>query len=228
MHVGWAVPHPVTESMTALAGTVSSLVTLALARIVATQTAHQVEFREALDATLDNRHRCSIDTRRRWCDRRLRDRVRQQPELGRCTTRNHGLVGQLICEIHPDWRASGMFDHLCDVVETGTPYQGHRVQYADPAMLAGDVAGKRQQAYWTLQVAKLGDGYISASRDVTEVVLAEEASRRAALEAAAERTAIGLLQAAALPTRLPGSAWCPHRCGVRAGRSESTRRRRLV
>ena len=203
MHVGWAVPHPVTESMTALAGTVSSLVTLALARIVATQAAHQVEFRQALDAMLDN---VTVARSIRDDDGAIVDFVIEfvnSPSSGGARRGTDGLVGQLICEIHPDWRASGMFDHLCDVVETGTPYQGHRVQYADPAMLAGDVAGKRHQAYWTLQVAKLGDGYISASRDVTEVVLAEEASRRAALEAAAERTAIGLLQAAALPTRLP-------------------------
>jgi serine phosphatase RsbU (regulator of sigma subunit) len=49
----------------------------------------------------------------------------------------------------------------------------------------------------------LGDGYISASRDVTEIVVAEEATRASTLQAAAERTAIGLLQAAALPTTLP-------------------------
>ena len=54
MHVGWATPRPITEAMTTLAGTVSSLVTLALARIVATQAAHQIEFRQALDAMLDN------------------------------------------------------------------------------------------------------------------------------------------------------------------------------
>ena len=48
-----------------------------------------------------------------------------------------GLVGQLFCEVHPDWRESGMFDQFRQVVTTGIPYQGHRVQYADPASQAG-------------------------------------------------------------------------------------------
>ncbi len=54
MHIGWAAARPITDAMTTLAGTVSSLVTLALARIVATQDAHDVEFRHALDAMLDD------------------------------------------------------------------------------------------------------------------------------------------------------------------------------
>ena len=203
MHVGWAAPRPITEAMTTLAGTVSSLVTLALARIVATQAAHQVEFRKALDAMLDN---VTVARAVRDDDGEIVDFVIEfvnSPSSTGARRGSDGLVGQLLCEIHPDWRPSGMFDRLRKVVETGIPYQGHRVQYADVATGEDDFVGKRRQAYWTLQVAKLGDGYISASRDVTEVVLAEEASRAAALQAAAELTAIGLLQAAALPTRLP-------------------------
>ena len=203
MHVGWAAPRPVTEAMTTLAGTVSSLVTLALARIVATQAAHQVEFRQALDAMLDN---VTVARAVRDDDGEIVDFVIEfvnSKSSSGARRGTDGLVGQLICEVHPDWRASGMFDRFRDVVDSGTPYQGHRVQYADPATMGGDVAGKRRQAYWTLQVAKLGDGYISSSRNVTEVVVAEEASRAATVQAAAERTAIGLLQAAALPTRLP-------------------------
>lgn len=203
IHVGWTTPRPVTEAMTALAVTVSSLVTLALSRIVATQAAHQVEFRQALDAMLDN---VAVARVVRDSNGEIVDFVIEfvnSPSSSGARRGTDGLVGQLICETHPDWRASGMFDRLRDVVETGIPYQGHRVQYADSATLQGNFAGIRKQAYWTLQVAKLGDGYISASRDVTEVVVAEEASRAAALQAAGERTAIGLLQAAALPTRLP-------------------------
>lgn len=203
MHVGWAAPRPITEAMTTLAGTVSSLVTLALARILATQAAHQVEFRQALDAMLDN---VSVAHAVRDGDGEIVDFVIEfvnTPGSTGARRGTDGLVGQLICEVHPDWRASGMFDRFRDVVETGMPYQGHRVQYADAVTAESGSFARRQQAYWTLQVAKLGDGYISASRDVTEVVLAEEASRAVALQAAAERTAIGLLQAAALPLRLP-------------------------
>ena len=198
MHVGWAAPRPITEAMTTLAGTVSSLVTLALARIVATDDAHEVEFRHALDAMLDD---VVVARAVRDDDGEIVDFVIEFVNShGSSGARrgSDGLVGQLICEVHTDWRTSGMFDRFRDVVESGIPYQGHRVQYAD-AM----VDGNRRQAYWTIQVAKLGDGYISASRDVTDIVVAEEATRAAALQAEAERTAIGLLQAAALPTTLP-------------------------
>lgn len=208
MHIGWAAPRPITDAMTTLAGTVSSLMTLALARIVATQDAHDVEFRHALDAMLDD---VAVARSVRDDDGEITDfvieYVNSHDSGGR--RRGDGLVGQLICEIHPDWRETGMFDRFRDVVETGIPYQGHRVQYADAAgatdpVVRGDTSvGNRRQAYWTIQVAKFGDGYISAARDVTEIVVAEEATRAAAVQAAAERTAIGLLQAAALPTTLP-------------------------
>ncbi len=204
MHIGWAAARPITEAMTTLAGTVSSLVTLALARIVATQDAHDVEFRHALDAMLDDVAvgRAVRDENGEIVDFVV-DYVNSHDSSG-ARRRSDVLVGQLICEIHPDWRTSGMFDHLCEVVETGTPYQGHRVQYADPPTEAGDpIDGNRQQAFWTVQVARFGDGYISASRDVTDIVLAEEATRATIVQAAAERTAIVLLQAAALPTTLP-------------------------
>lgn len=209
MHIGWAGPRPITEAMTTLAGTVSSLVTLALARIDATKDAHDVEFRHALDAMLDD---VAVARAVRNDTGEIVDFVIEYVNSHGSSGARRGsdlLVGQLICEIHPDWRASGLFDRFRDVVENGTPYQGHRVQFAD----AGDAAagesvrdgkaGTRRQAYWTIQVAKFGDGYISASRDVTDIVVAEEATRAASVQAAAERTAIGLLQAAALPTTLP-------------------------
>jgi serine phosphatase RsbU (regulator of sigma subunit) len=204
MHIGWAAPRPITEEMTTTAGTVSSLVTLALARIGATHDAHEVEFRQALDAMLDD---VSIGRAVRGDDDEITDFVVEFVNSHDSTGARRATdvhVGQLICEIHPDWRTSGMFDRLRDVVETGMPYQGHRVQYADPPRVGGDgMEGSRRRAFWTIQVVKFGDGYISASRDVTEIVLAEEATRAATLQAAAERTAIGLLQAAALPTTLP-------------------------
>jgi serine phosphatase RsbU (regulator of sigma subunit) len=174
---------------------------------VASQAAHEIEFRHALDAMLDD-----VDV-----GRALRDDNGEIVDFVIEFVNGHGssgarrgtdgLLGQLMCEVHPDWRESGMFDKYRDVVETGIPYQGHRVQYADVVTTdhtgQPGVDGKRRQAYWTVQVAKFGDGYISASRDITEVVLAEEAARAVALEAAAEHTAISLLQAAALPTTLP-------------------------
>ncbi|HEY0521606.1 MAG TPA: SpoIIE family protein phosphatase, partial [Ilumatobacteraceae bacterium] len=207
MHIGWIAPRPITDEMVTRAGTVSSLVTLALARIAATHVAHEVEFRDALDAMLDD-----VAVGRAVRDERdeIVDFVIEFVNSHDSSGARRGtdlLLGELVCEIHPDWRTSGLFDCFKAVVETGVPYQGHRVQYADPPnmSIAGKdgVEGSRRQAYWTIQVAKFGDGYISASRDVTDVVHAEEATRAAMLEAAAERTAIGLLQAAALPRTLP-------------------------
>ncbi len=204
MHIGWAAPRLITEAMTTLAGTASSLVTLALARIVATHDAHEIEFRHALDAMLDDVvvGRSVRDDNGEIVDFVI-EFVNSHDSSG-ARRGSDGLVGHLICAINPDWRESGMFDRLRDVVETGLPYQGHRVQYADaPNTARSGIDGNRRQMYWTTQVAKFGDGYISASRDVTEIVVAEEATRAAALQAAAERTALGLLQAAALPTTLP-------------------------
>ena len=132
MHIGWAAPRPITEAMTTLAGTVSSLVTLALARIVATQDAHDVEFRHALDAMLDD---VAVGRAVRDDNGDIVDFVVEYVNSHDSSGARRGsdvLVGQLIGEIHPDWRTSGMFDHFRDVVETGIPYQGHRVQYADP------------------------------------------------------------------------------------------------
>jgi PAS domain S-box-containing protein len=204
MHIGWAAPRPITEAMATLAGTVSSLVTLALARIIATQDAHDVEFRHALDAMLDD---VVIGRAVRDDNGEIVDFVIEYVNSHDSSGARRGSdvrLGQLIGEIHPDWRGSGMLDRFRDVVNSGIPYQGHRVQYADPPKVAGgSVEANRRQAFWTIQVGRFGDGYISSSRDVTDIVLAEEATRAASAQAAAERTAIGLLQAAALPTTLP-------------------------
>ena len=207
MHVGWAAEHPISEEMTTLAETASSLVAQALARITDTEAAHDLEFRKALDAMLDD---VSVGKALRNDNGEIVDFVIEFVNSHRTSgarRRSDGLVGQLICDVHPDWRASGMFDRFRAVVETGVAYHGHKVQDADPPKTTSHgIDGKRRQSYRTLHVVKFGDGYISASRDVTEVVLAEEAARSAAVLAAAERTAIGLLQAAALPRRMPQHA----------------------
>ena len=204
MYVGWAAERPISEATATLAATASSLVTHARARISDTHTAHDLEFRQALDEMLDD---VAVGRAVRNDNGEIVDFVIEyvnNHSSSGARRSTDGLVGELICEVHPDWRASGMFDHLRSVVETGVAYRGHKVQYADPPRMKEDEAeGNRRQSYRTLQIVKLGDGYISASRDVTEVVLAEEASRSAALLAAAEHTAVGMLQAAALPSTMP-------------------------
>ena len=171
---------------------------------VASQVAHEIEFRHALDTMLDD-----VDVGRPMRDDSgeivdfVIEFVNSHGSTG-ARRGTDGLVGQLLCEVHPDWRESGMFDKFRDVVDDRDPVPGppRAVRRSGVCAKTG-IEGKRRQAYWTVQVAKFGDGYISASRDITEVVLAEEATRAVALQAAAEKTAIALLQAAALPRTLP-------------------------
>ncbi len=108
------------------------------------------------------------------------------------------IIGRRVCDLYPQWRTSGLFDRFCHVVETGEPFQVERLHYVDRAPDGSTVEG-----WWSLQVSKLGDGYIVASRDVTATVLAEEAARLAERQREAERITVELLQSAALPPALP-------------------------
>jgi PAS domain S-box-containing protein len=108
------------------------------------------------------------------------------------------LVGRRLCEIFPSWRTSEMWDRFLEVVETGEPYIAERIPYEDVQR-----DGTRVSGYWDLRVAKLGDGYITVSRDVTALLRAEESAREAERFAERERAAVDLLQRAALPDALP-------------------------
>lgn len=200
LYIGWATPRSITEEMTIVIGTVSSLATLALARIAATNLAHRDEFRHSLEAMLDDvaigRAVRSddgkiVDFRIEFANSSGIDGVRRDAEL---------VIGRLVCDVYPNWRNSGMFDRLRDVVETGLPYQVDRMPFSDIL----DVDDSRER-YMSLQVAKLGDGYIAASRDVSNLVAADLAELTLALQVETERTAIQLLQSAALPNSLPES-----------------------
>lgn len=200
MYVGWARPRPITDELTIVLRTVSSLATLALARIAATSLAHRDEFRHALDAMLDDvaiaRSVRSdsgeiIDFRIEFVNSSGVDGARRDADL---------IVGRLVCDVYPNWRASGMFDRLRNVVETGVPYQVNRMHFSD--LTSGrDI----DVSYRSLQIAKLGDGYIAASRDVSDLVAADAAALTLALQVETELTSIQLLQSAALPNTLPES-----------------------
>jgi PAS domain-containing protein len=69
------------------------------------------------------------------------------------------LIGLITGELLPDFRASGYFDSLRDVVETGVPY--HR----EGAPVADTVAGGRWiGGIYDLRAIRLGDGYLSTWR----------------------------------------------------------------
>lgn len=120
------------------------------------------------------------------------------PSVDGAGRRAHELQGQRVREIYPSWVQSGLFDAFASVVETGEPYVADRLAYDDVAPDGTVIAG-----HWSLSVARFGDGYIAASRDVTHLVVAEREQQAAEREVDRNRTAVALLQRAALPTTLP-------------------------
>jgi PAS domain S-box-containing protein len=108
------------------------------------------------------------------------------------------FIGIRLSTLFPAWRQSGLWQRFRDVVETGEPFVGERMPYH----IAGR-DGTLRTGYWDLRIAKIGDGYISASRDVTAMMQTEESLREAERVAARERAAVELLQRSALPDRLP-------------------------
>ncbi|MFN8017197.1 MAG: SpoIIE family protein phosphatase [Acidimicrobiales bacterium] len=108
------------------------------------------------------------------------------------------LVGRLVCDLYPEWRASGLFDRFRYVVETGVPWSQERIPYEGTTPDGVAIRG-----WWSIRVVPFGDGYLAASRDVTAAVEEERALHAAQQEADANRLAVELLQRAALPGALP-------------------------
>ncbi len=158
----------------------------------------QALFRSALDAMLDHVviGRAVRDGDGAIVDYEIEFVNRATVEGGRRPADD--MVGQRLCEMYPAWRTSSMWDVFLSVIETGAPFVGERIRYDDVARDGTPISG-----YWDLRVAKLGDGYITASRDVTTFVQAEQALREVEQTAERERVAIDLLQRAALPEALP-------------------------
>jgi PAS domain S-box-containing protein len=115
------------------------------------------------------------------------------------------LIGRSVLETYPGWADHGLLERFSRVIETGEPFVADRLAYRD---VAPD--GTAIEGHWSLSVVKFGDGYIAASRDVSELVAderaREEARVAAELESQRSRLAVELLQRAALPTSLPEAA----------------------
>lgn len=111
------------------------------------------------------------------------------------------LLGRTLLEMYPRWGESGLLEHFVSVVETGVPFVDDRIAYEDVTLDGTPIRG-----HWSLSISKLGDGYITAARDVTPLVAAEEAGRAAEREAESNRMAVHLLHRAALPSSLPQPA----------------------
>jgi serine phosphatase RsbU (regulator of sigma subunit) len=157
-------------------------------------------FRSALDAMLDNVAigRAVRDADGAIVDYELSFVNRSSVEGGDRSPDD--FVGVRLSALFPAWSQSEIWRRFHDVVETGIPFVGERMPYR---VVARD--GTLRSGYWDLRIGKIGDGYISASRDVTAVVQAEAGLREAERTAARERAAVELLQRSALPDQLPVS-----------------------
>jgi PAS domain-containing protein len=69
------------------------------------------------------------------------------------------MIGLITGELLPDFRASGYFDTLRDVVETGIPYQRDGAPVADTVAGGSWIGGT-----YDLRAIRLGDGYLSTWR----------------------------------------------------------------
>jgi PAS domain-containing protein len=69
------------------------------------------------------------------------------------------MIGLITGELLPQFRASGYFDTLRDVVETGRPYHHEGAMVAD-AITGGSWVG----GMYDMRAVRLGDGYLSTWR----------------------------------------------------------------
>ncbi len=69
------------------------------------------------------------------------------------------MIGLITGELLPEFRSSGFFDTLAEVVETGVPYHEAGAQVAD-AVTGGDWVG----GIYDMRAIRLGDGYFSTWR----------------------------------------------------------------
>lgn len=100
------------------------------------------------------------------------------------------IVGRLVGELLPNLRPSGLFEALVSVVESGQPVERTALRY--------DVAvpgGRAIAASHDVNVTRLGDGYLSAWREVGAEPSARDAASTERLRAALD-AALGVLRRA--------------------------------
>ena len=69
------------------------------------------------------------------------------------------MIGRITGELLPEFRSSGFFDTLAEVVETGVPYHEAGAEVADAVTGGAWVGG-----IYDLRAIRLGDGYVSTWR----------------------------------------------------------------
>ena len=108
------------------------------------------------------------------------------------------MVGRRLSELYPGSTGNGLLQRFTAVVETGEPFTQGRMLYEE--VLAD---GQVIHGYWSMNVARYGDGYVASTRNVTALVAEEEARIQHQLEAERSRLAVECLQRAALPAHIP-------------------------
>ena len=71
------------------------------------------------------------------------------------------MIGLITGELLPEFRSSGYFDTLRDVVETGRPFERDGAVVADTVIGGSWIGGT-----YSLRAIRLGDGYLSTWRRV--------------------------------------------------------------
>ena len=69
------------------------------------------------------------------------------------------MIGLITGELFPEFRSSGFFDTLAEVVETGLPYAETDAEVADTV-----TGGKWVGGMYDVRALRLGDGYLSTWR----------------------------------------------------------------
>jgi PAS domain-containing protein len=71
------------------------------------------------------------------------------------------VTGRQVGELLPALRTSGLFDELCSVVDTGKPFRKAGVRFLDAEIDGRPVGGR-----YDMGAMRLGDGYLSAWKDI--------------------------------------------------------------
>jgi hypothetical protein len=72
-----------------------------------------------------------------------------------------GIIGRKVGELLPALRTSGLFDDLCSVVATGKPFRRAGLRFLDAEIDGRPVGGR-----YDMGAMRLGDGYLSAWKDI--------------------------------------------------------------
>jgi len=88
------------------------------------------------------------------------------------------LLGKQILKVIPAYRNSILFEEYCKIVEKGEPF------VADSMVFNDYYKGRKRQRVFDIRAVKVGDGFISTWRNVTEYMKMRESEKREAAEKA--------------------------------------------